>query len=240
MNENTTTPVENEELTPELMQEEEENLSSGNRRLGIIVGTIVLVVGMGYALLPAKATEQIINVMPSMELGSATVTASRPTDEAPQAATVVAEEEVEEEKEAPKTAAELKVAAAAKAAAAREAAKRTVAPVAPEIATSEVEVEPVPAAVVAEPAAPTTVTISGRILNENGRPMAGATVLLKGSKKAVGTDANGNYTMEVPAGDNTLVYGYGGYQDQEMRARGAQPLNVTLIPDENAGKRRRR
>lgn len=238
MNENTTTPVENEELTPELMQDEEENLSSGNRRLGIIVGTIVLVVGMGYALLPAKATEQIINVMPSIELGSATVTASRPADEAPQAAAVVAEEEVEEEKEAPKTAAELK-AAAAKAAAAREAAKRTVAPVAPEIATSEVEVEPVPA-VVAEPASPTTVTISGRILNENGRPMAGATVLLKGSKKAVGTDASGNYTMEVPAGDNTLVYGYGGYQDQEMRARGAQPLNVTLIPDENAGKRRRR
>ena len=89
------------------------------------------------------------------------------------------------------------------------------------------------------PAAPANVTLSGRILDENGRPLAGATVLVKGSRKGTGTDANGNYSIEVPAGENALVYGYGGYQDQEVRTRGAQPVNVTLLPSEN-GKRRRR
>jgi hypothetical protein len=231
MNENTTTPTENEELTPEPLHEEE-NFSSGNRKLGAMVGAIVLVVGLGYALLPAKATQQIINVMPTMELGGATVTGSRAAEEAPKT------EEETADAETPKTAAELKAVAATKPAAPRETAKRAMTEEAAAVAApAEVEVEPVPAA---EPAAPATLTISGRILNENGRPMAGATVLLKGSKKAVGTDANGNYTLEVPAGDNTLVYGYGGYQDQEMRAHGSQPLNVTLLPDENAGRRRKR
>lgn len=232
MNENTATPTENEALTPEPLHEEE-NFSSGNRKLGAVVGAIVLVVGLGYALLPAKATQQIINVMPTMELGGATVTGSRAAEEAPKTEEETADAEAAE---TPKTAAQVKAAAATKSAPLRETPTHTVAEAA--VATpAEVEVEPVPAA---EPAAPATVTISGRILNENGRPMAGATVLLKGSKKAVGTDANGNYTLEVPAGDNTLVYGYGGYQDQEMRAHGSQPLNVTLLPDENAGRRRKR
>lgn len=81
--------------------------------------------------------------------------------------------------------------------------------------------------------------LSGRILDEDGRPMAGATVLLKGSRKGTGTDANGVYTLEVPAGENALVYGYGGYVDQEVRTRGSQPVNVTLLPAEGTKRRRK-
>jgi hypothetical protein len=64
--------------------------------------------------------------------------------------------------------------------------------------------------------------------------------LLKGSRKGTSTDANGNYTLEVPNGENNLHYGYGGYEDQEMRIKGSQNGNVTLIPSEKSGRRGRR
>ncbi|PJJ60072.1 carboxypeptidase-like regulatory domain-containing protein [Hymenobacter chitinivorans] len=217
-----------------LATEEEEDFSSGNGRLAIIVGAIVLFAGLGYAFVPVKTAKSAIsNVMPSFVLGDATVTGSRPAEEQPaDAATATVAPE----------AATAPVATAAKPVA-RPAAAAAVAaqPVRPtEMAPAEVA--PLPEAeapVAAAPAEPVNVTLSGRILDENGRPLAGATVLVKGSRKGTGTDANGNYTLEVPAGDNTLVYGYGGYQDQELRARGGQPVNVTLTPAEG-GKRRRR
>jgi cytoskeletal protein RodZ len=234
MNENTNTHLEDEEVTREALVEEEK-ISSGNGRLALIVGGIVALVVSGYALLPAQATRQIVNAMPGIELGDATVTGSRATEAPTDTAAATA---VVAPAEAAKTPAEQKAIAAAKPQTTREAAAHAEAEEASEeAAPAEIEVEPVPAA---EPAAPTMVTITGRILNENGRPLAGATVLVKGSKKAVGTDASGNYSLELPAGDNTLVYGYGGYEDQEIRTRNAQPVNVTLVPSENAGKRRRR
>ncbi|TGE04125.1 carboxypeptidase-like regulatory domain-containing protein [Hymenobacter fodinae] len=233
MNENTSTPLNEEEVTTNVLAEEE-NFSSGNGRLALIVGGIVALVVSGYAMLPATTTRQLVSAMPGIELGDATVTGTRAAE---QPTDTVAATTAADPAEEPKTPAEQK-AIAAKPQSARETAARTEAEeVKEEAAPAEIEVEPVPAA---EPATPSMVTITGRILNENGRPLAGATVLVKGSKKAVGTDANGNYSLELPAGDNTLVYGYGGYEDQEIRTRNAQPVNVTLVPAENAGKRRRR
>ncbi|RTQ45890.1 hypothetical protein EJV47_23970 [Hymenobacter gummosus] len=74
------------------------------------------------------------------------------------------------------------------------------------------------------------VTLKGRILDKSGKPLIGATVLQKGTRFGVSTDANGNYTMRVPAGQQTLVYGYGGYQDQELQVQNAAPTDVTLTP----------
>lgn len=80
------------------------------------------------------------------------------------------------------------------------------------------------------PAAPVTRTQAGRVLDESGHPLIGATVMLRGSTKGTSTDANGNYSLEVPTGENTFVVGYGGYQDETAVSRDGQPLNVTLLP----------
>ncbi len=64
--------------------------------------------------------------------------------------------------------------------------------------------------------------------------MVGATVLLRGSGKGTSTDANGHYELEAPAGDNSLQFGYGGYNDEEVRTRNAQPLSGTLTPTPGA------
>lgn len=234
MNANTPTPHDNEDLAPEQLMAEEEDFSSGNRRLALIVAAIVAVVVLGYVLLPAQATRRLAAAMPVMELGEATVTGAR---EPAAPATAPAATEQQEEEKATKTAAAKPAAAATRTAAAP-------ADDLPAVATATTPepaaIEPVPAAAPAPEAAPSTVTMTGRILDENGRPMAGATVMLRGSKKVAGTDANGNYTLEVPAGtDNTLVYGYGGYEDHEVRTRSAQPQNITLLPKEGTTRRRR-
>jgi hypothetical protein len=77
------------------------------------------------------------------------------------------------------------------------------------------------------------VTVRGRILDENGRPLVGATVLDKTSGRGVGTDAQGNYTLTLPAGQaaNTkLHFGYGGYTDDEIQLQGRYTQNMTLVP----------
>ncbi|RZK21567.1 MAG: hypothetical protein EOO56_11175 [Hymenobacter sp.] len=75
------------------------------------------------------------------------------------------------------------------------------------------------------------VVMHGRILNEKGLPLAGATVLQKGTSYGTSTDANGNYSLRVPAGGHaTLQYGYGGYTEQEAKATSAAAAPVTLQP----------
>ncbi|GAB3638478.1 hypothetical protein GCM10027422_40680 [Hymenobacter arcticus] len=83
-----------------------------------------------------------------------------------------------------------------------------------------------------------TVLVHGRILNEKGLPLAGATVLRKGTAHGTSTDAQGNYTLRVPAdGQATLQYGYGGYHEQEVAAgQASTAATVTLQP--KASKRR--
>lgn len=75
------------------------------------------------------------------------------------------------------------------------------------------------------------VTVKGRILDENGNPLVGATVLQKGSFRGVSTDNNGNYSLSVPADQKaTLQFGYAGYGEEELQVKGGATENVTLVP----------
>lgn len=73
-------------------------------------------------------------------------------------------------------------------------------------------------------------TQSGRIIDEAGEPLVGATILLKGTTRGASTDANGNYFLTVPLGTNTFVFGYSGYQEEVAQSRDGQPITVTLLP----------
>ncbi|MGI4866535.1 MAG: carboxypeptidase-like regulatory domain-containing protein, partial [Janthinobacterium lividum] len=71
---------------------------------------------------------------------------------------------------------------------------------------------------------------SGRIIDEAGEPLVGATVLLKGTSRGASTDANGDYSLAVPLGNNTFVFAYTGYQEEVAQSPDGQPLTVTLLP----------
>ena len=233
MSTNSTLPDTNDHGSTYL-HEEEESLSSGNKWLGIIVGAIFLLATVGYFMPKEGRRHAMSSVMPSVMLGEASVTGAHPAQEETPEEVKKAAVEQEAALKTEKPVVQAVHRRVARPAAETSLATRQVQTVTP-VAEQVVE-EAAPAT--AAPAPPAFYTLSGRILDENGRPLAGATVLLKGSRKGTGTDANGNYSLEVPAGDNHLVYGYGGYLDQEVRARGSQPVNVTLLPAES-GKRRR-
>ncbi|UYZ64380.1 carboxypeptidase-like regulatory domain-containing protein [Hymenobacter weizhouensis] len=240
MDANSPTQPENENPTSPELNSDEENLSSGNGRLAIIVGAVLTVVVLGYVLLPSQATRRIAQTMPATGQSKPNATAARPSEET--AATAPAAEPEATPEAAAAEAAEEKTEVARVAPA--PAAPAPAASVAPEAAPApeaaeEIVIEPVPAAPADAAPAP-TVTLAGRVLDEEGRPLAGATVMIKGQRTGTGTDAKGNYKLEVPAGDNTVVYGYGGYEDQELRTRGSQTQNVTLVPRADAPRRRRR
>ena len=78
-------------------------------------------------------------------------------------------------------------------------------------------------------AAKRMVMVHGRILNENGKPLPGATVMQPGSRQMAVTNADGEYVLQVPVGTSSLKYGYGGYEDEEVKVADAR-ADVTLQP----------
>lgn len=73
---------------------------------------------------------------------------------------------------------------------------------------------------------------TGTVLDENGDPLFGVSVTIKGQKMGVNTDINGKYTINAKPGD-ILVYSFVGYEPREVKFNGL-PLNVTLDPSTNS------
>lgn len=74
-----------------------------------------------------------------------------------------------------------------------------------------------------------TKTASGRVISsEDGQPVIGAGVYVKGSNQGVSTDLNGQYSITVPAATQTLVVSYVGMKTVEVAA--GQNVTVTLDP----------
>lgn len=216
---------------------DETSLDSGNRKLAMVAGGVVLLLGAVLAFGPKANRERIANgQMPNFELMGASVVGSRSAAEEVPAASAPTTETAAAPAASNRTATTRATATGPAPASAAPAVTDAATPAAEPVAAAP---EPAAPAAPAAEEAPRTATLSGRILDENGKPLAGATVFVKGANKFASTDQNGNYSVEAPAGETSVVYGYGGYQDQEMRVRGGQATNVTLLPSEN-GKRKRR
>ncbi|MDR3187602.1 MAG: TonB-dependent receptor plug domain-containing protein, partial [Prevotellaceae bacterium] len=69
--------------------------------------------------------------------------------------------------------------------------------------------------------------VSGTVRDGNDDPVAGASVVVKGSTTGVTTDANGGYTISAPA-DATLVFSFLGMQTVEEAVAGRGRVDVTL------------
>ena len=76
-------------------------------------------------------------------------------------------------------------------------------------------------------------TVSGAVNDQDGLPLPGVSVLIKGTTTGVQTDFDGNYSIEVNNGD-TLVFSYLGFKSQEIIITNQQDLNVTMQEDVTA------
>jgi len=76
--------------------------------------------------------------------------------------------------------------------------------------------------------------IGGVVLDERGKVLPGATVLVKGTTIGTTTDMEGRYSLTLPTTAQTLVFSFIGMRMEELPIQGRSNLNVTLLEDTQA------
>ncbi|MCU0341407.1 MAG: TonB-dependent receptor [Spirosomaceae bacterium] len=72
-------------------------------------------------------------------------------------------------------------------------------------------------------------TITGRLTDATtSEPLAGCSVVLKGTQRGTNTDANGAYSIQVPNTNAVLVFGFIGYEKQEIAVGSQTKIDVSL------------
>ncbi|HEX9826209.1 MAG TPA: SusC/RagA family TonB-linked outer membrane protein, partial [Flavobacteriaceae bacterium] len=72
------------------------------------------------------------------------------------------------------------------------------------------------------------IVVTGKVTDEAGMPVVGATVLIKGTARGTATDFDGSYTITVPNPENVLVFTALGFAPQEITVGSQSVINVTL------------
>ncbi|MEN8157172.1 MAG: TonB-dependent receptor [Bacteroidota bacterium] len=70
--------------------------------------------------------------------------------------------------------------------------------------------------------------VSGRVTDEYGVPLPGVSVMIKGSDSGTITNPEGYYSIEIPAGEQVLLFSFVGMEDQEIRITGQRIQDVVL------------
>ncbi|WP_158637361.1 TonB-dependent receptor [Lacibacter cauensis] len=89
------------------------------------------------------------------------------------------------------------------------------------------------ATVTKESPPPADITVKGKVTDESGTPLPGASVNVKGTGKGVNTDSNGDFSISVP--DNSamiLVISFVGMETKEISVKGLTSVQVTLSKQE--------
>lgn len=74
--------------------------------------------------------------------------------------------------------------------------------------------------------------VKGVVKDQKGHPLPGVTVLIKGTALGVVTDADGNYSLELPGAQGVrLIFSFIGMKTQEMAYTGQAELNIVMQED---------
>ncbi|MCR5680637.1 MAG: carboxypeptidase-like regulatory domain-containing protein, partial [Prevotella sp.] len=73
--------------------------------------------------------------------------------------------------------------------------------------------------------------VSGTVVDAQGEPVIGASVVVKGTSNGTITDYDGKYTIASTPQGATLVFSYVGYRTQNIAVAGKSQINVTLEED---------
>lgn len=73
-------------------------------------------------------------------------------------------------------------------------------------------------------------TVTGTVTAENdGKALAGVSVLVKGTTTGATTNADGTYSIIVPGGNVSLVFSFIGYTSQEVVLKNKTSVNIILV-----------
>ena len=73
--------------------------------------------------------------------------------------------------------------------------------------------------------------ITGTVIDESGNPLAGASVVVKGTIQGAQTDFDGKFTLSYEGDANILVVSYIGYGTKEIAVENATEINIQLMPE---------
>lgn len=80
-----------------------------------------------------------------------------------------------------------------------------------------------------KPATVQMLSVSGKVVDEKGNPLPGATVLIQGTTQGVSTDIDGRYTLNVRPTD-ALRASFIGYKTEVVELKGKSQVNIRLNP----------
>jgi len=75
------------------------------------------------------------------------------------------------------------------------------------------------------------IEVSGIVKDQNGLPLPGVTVAIKGTNKGLSTNFEGKYQITVPDAASVLAFSYIGFQTQEIIVGEQTEINITLKVD---------
>lgn len=70
--------------------------------------------------------------------------------------------------------------------------------------------------------------VSGLVTDQDGNPLPGVTIIVKGTTVGVISDFDGNYSLEIPDGAEALVFSFVGMSTKEITYTGQATINVSL------------
>lgn len=74
--------------------------------------------------------------------------------------------------------------------------------------------------------------VHGKVTDNSGQPLTGASVQVKGTNKGVMTNIDGQYSIEDVSESATLVFSYVGFITQEVVVGRSSQIDVTLLPND--------
>src|SRR5690606_12624595 len=76
-------------------------------------------------------------------------------------------------------------------------------------------------------------TVTGVVTDQDGLPLPGASVLVKGTSNGTQTDFDGNYTINANTGE-VIVFSYVGQKTEERTVGASNSIDVSLGADAQA------
>jgi len=73
------------------------------------------------------------------------------------------------------------------------------------------------------------IPVKGKVFDEKGQPLPGATIIEKGTGNSVGSVGDGSFVININNPDATLVISFVGYLTQEIKLAGRTDISVSLV-----------
>ncbi len=73
--------------------------------------------------------------------------------------------------------------------------------------------------------------VTGKVVDENGAPLPGVTVLVEGTQNGTITDVDGKYSLKCNSDEDVMIFTFIGFTTQKVNVSGRPVVDVQMQPD---------